>query len=61
MNTKKAYMIPTLRVVATDPCGEILAGSMWTEDNFSRKKHYDEEEDLDELELETTAPKGFWI
>ena len=50
---KKSYIVPTVRCVAMDAANEILVGSMWTGDGFTRQMEFEEEEDYNDN-------KNFW-
>lgn len=54
---KKVYKHPFIRVINAAPESEMLAGSMWTEDVFTRKQEFEEEE---VEESETHSRYGFW-
>ena len=54
---KKVYKHPFIRVINAAPESEMLAGSMWTEDAFTRKQEFEEEE---VEESETPSRFGFW-
>ena len=54
---KKVYNHPFIRVINAAPASEMLAGSMWTEDAFTRKQEFEEEE---VEEIETPSRFGFW-
>ena len=56
---KKVYNHPFIRVINAAPASEMLAGSMWTEDAFTRKQEFEEEEEEVE-EIETPSRFGFW-
>lgn len=56
---KKVYKHPFIRVINAAPESEMLAGSMWTEDTFTRKQEFEEEEEEVE-EIETPSRFGFW-
>jgi len=56
---KKVYNHPFIRVINAAPASEMLAGSMWTEDAFTRKQEFEEEEEEVE-ESEKHSRYGFW-
>ena len=56
--SRKPYTTPRVRSVNLSTSDAVLVGSIWSEDGFSRRKVWDDEEDNDNYSA--TFKVDFW-